>query len=113
MNTSVAVGHLKGVSNSDKRKIQQVAEFTGASADQAWFELQNKGGDVQAAISSLIDNPFEVVKTKVQKQKQRQSGNRDGGNGSGRRDDRGGDRDGRRRGGDRERGGERGPPRRK
>merc|ERR1712070_714681 len=35
--------------------------------DQAWFELQNKGGDVQAAISSLIDNPFEVVKTKVQK----------------------------------------------
>ena len=108
MNTSVAVGHLKGVSSSDKRKIQQVAEFTGATADQAWFELQNKNGDVQAAISSLLDNPFEVVKTKTQKQKERpqRSGgeSRGGGDGrsssDGRRRD-GGDRAGGRRGGDR------------
>ena len=72
LGVNMNLAHLKGVSISDKKKIQQVAEFTKASAEQAWFELQSKNGDVQAAISSLLDNPFTVVKSKQQKQKQKE-----------------------------------------
>eukprot|EP00212_Chloropicon_laureae_P000521 CAMPEP_0198457400 /NCGR_PEP_ID=MMETSP1453-20131121/29608_1 /TAXON_ID=1461543 ORGANISM="Unidentified sp., Strain RCC701" /NCGR_SAMPLE_ID=MMETSP1453 /ASSEMBLY_ACC=CAM_ASM_001118 /LENGTH=103 /DNA_ID=CAMNT_0044182121 /DNA_START=168 /DNA_END=476 /DNA_ORIENTATION=- len=70
---AAALNKLKGVSASDKKKIQQVVEFTKATVEQAWFELQNKRGDVQAAISSLLDNPFSVVKKKQQKPKQKQT----------------------------------------
>ena len=66
-----ASAKVKGVSNADKRKIQQVVEFTNATAEQAWFELQNQKGDVQAAVSNLLDNPFTTVKSKQQKQKEK------------------------------------------
>ena len=57
------------LSNSDKKKIFQVIEFTQATAEQAWFELQSVGGEVQAAVSNLLDNPFTTVQTKAQRKK--------------------------------------------